>query len=388
MRSRPTPLSVYLLEGSNSFATAYYFNYLLYVLRDVHGFGDRHNLALGAAHGLLFMSSAWMGGKAGQRLGYVSALRIGFFGMAASLAIGWVFPGLVAQLTAFTGWTIAMCFTWPNLEALASAGQNPGQLARRVGIYNVVWAGTAAIGYFSGGWLMKQLGVESLYWLPLGIHLLQGVASFQWPGRTVIALESDAEWELNDPSIRVRPAYFQKLAWMGNPMAYMAINTLLVMVPGIATRLGLDPSTMGLLMSLWYFTRTGAFAILWQWGGWHYRFSWFAIGYLLLIGSFACLMSSSSIWVLILAQFGFGWATATLYYSSLYYSMDGSETHGVHGGIHEALVGMGIGGGPAISLAATWLSRNPFAPGWAVAAVLGVGGGLLIRWRWESRSSG
>jgi len=387
MRPFPKPISIYLLEGSNSFATAYYFNYLLFLLRDRHGFGDGQNLALGAAHGLLFMVSAWIGGRLGQRLGYVMAIRLGFAGMAASLLLGWMVPGLVVQMVAFAGWTITMCFTWPNLEALASAGQASGQLARRVGIYNVVWAGTAALGYFMGGWLVTVLGSASLYWLPMGIHAIQAIATLQWPGNPTAPVPAADILEKPADTRVARPAYFQKLAWMANPLSYMAINTLLVMVPGISTRLGLGTAEIGALMSIWYFTRTGAFAVLWLWHGWHYRFSWFGWGYVLLVTSFACLMISGSIPVLIAAQFAFGWATALLYYSSLFYSMDGSETHGVHGGIHEALVGMGIGGGPAISVAATWLSGNPSAPAWAVTSLLGVGGAMLLHSRWRGREA-
>ena len=387
MRAAPKPLSIYLLEGTNSFATAYYFNYLLFLLRDHHGFGDFQNLTLGAVHGLLFMGSAWLGGRIGQRLGYVMALRIGFSGMAASMALGWAFPGLIVQMLAFAGWTITMCFTWPNLEALASAGQPSDKLARRVGIYNVVWAGTAAFGYLMGGWMVAQLGTGSLYWFPLAIHALQAAATFLWPARPTFETAPASKAVMEHTIPLTRPAYFQKLAWVANPLSYMAINTLLVMVPGISTRLGLNTPETGTLMSLWYFTRTGAFAILWLWGGWHYRFSWFAWGYGVLIGSFACLMVSSSIPLLIVAQCGFGWATALLYFSSLYYSMDGSETHGVHGGIHEALVGIGIGGGPAISVAAAWLSGNPTAPAWAVTSLLGLGGALLAHWRWRARAA-
>ena len=387
MRADPKPLSIYLLEGTNSFATAYYFNYLLFLLRDRHGFGDFQNLTLGAVHGMLFMGSAWLGGRIGQKLGYVMALRLGFAGMAASMALGWAFPGLFVQMIAFAGWTITMCFTWPNLEALACAGQPSDKLARRVGIYNVVWAGTAAFGYLMGGWMVAQLGTGSLYWFPLTIHALQAVATFLWPSRPTFEAPKPSHAAVDRDVPLVRPAYFQKLAWVANPLSYMAINTLLVMVPGISTRLGLSTPETGTLMSLWYFTRTGAFAVLWLWGGWHYRFSWFAWGYALLLGSFGCLMVSSSIPLLIAAQCAFGWATALLYFSSLYYSMDGSETHGVHGGIHEALVGIGIGGGPAISVAATWLSGNSTAPAWAVTSLLGLGGAMLAHWRWRARTA-
>ena len=57
--------------------------------------------------------------------------------------------------------------------------------------------------------------------------------------------------------------------------------------------------------------------------------------------------------MLILMQIVFGLATATVYSSSLYYAMHVSEGHGGHAGIHEALIGLGICIGPAVSALAS-----------------------------------
>lgn len=76
-------------------------------------------------------------------------------------------------------WTITLCFTWPILEALLSEHEPPDRLPDRVGLYNVIWAGTAAVGYSAWGWLFEQLGRSSLYWLPLVIHGGQFLTT--WP---------------------------------------------------------------------------------------------------------------------------------------------------------------------------------------------------------------
>jgi predicted MFS family arabinose efflux permease len=283
-----------------------------------------------------------------------------------------------------------MCFTWPNLEALVSENEPPRSLARRVGIYNVVWAATGAVAYSAGGWLIANLGHASLYWVPVLIHATQFAAT--WPLRrrydqtresTQAALAAHAaasELEPHHPTVP-KPKYFKALGWAANPFSYMAINTLLVLVPGLARKLGLSMAEAGLLMSVWYHARTAAFVVLWLWPGWHYRFSWFAGAFALLFGSFLAMMTTQSIAILLLAQLGFGWATALIYYSYLYYAMDGTETHGTHGGIHEALVGIGICGGPAVSATAFWLSGNPQSPTWAMAGILALGGALVFRVR-------
>jgi hypothetical protein len=103
-----------------------------------------------------------------------------------------------------------------------------------------------------------------------------------------------------------------------------------------------------------------------------------------MLASFAGLLLTPNIAVVVLAQIGFGLAVGLIYYSSLFYSMDvGSQTQGEHGGYHETLIGVGIFFGPAAGAAA--LRFAPAAPRagiWAVCAVLLVGGvALAVLWR-------
>ncbi|HTH48094.1 MAG TPA: hypothetical protein VMB21_11315, partial [Candidatus Limnocylindria bacterium] len=127
--------------------------------------------------------------------------------------------------------------------------------------------------------------------------------------------------------------------------------------------------------------RTVAFLKLWFWPGWHYHFGWFVGAFLMLAASFATMMLAQSVWLLVLAQVFFGWASALLYYSSLYYAMNGSDAHGEHGGIHEALIGLGICGGPAVSAVAQALTGNAGAPAWVVTFCIFGGVGIAFRLR-------
>jgi MFS family permease len=197
------------------------------------------------------------------------------------------------------------------------------------------------------------LGGKSLYWLPLVMHAAQFILTFplkKWHD----------DWLANAPSIRGeaavigetagRPRYFQKLAFAANPFSYMAINTVVAVAPTIAAGAGFSVAEAGRIMSLWFIVRALSFVVFWFWHGWHYRFAWFAAALVLLIGGFFSIMLANSVWQLVLAQIAFGIATGLIYYSSLYYAMDGSEAKGEHGGIHEALIGAGICGGPAMGL--------------------------------------
>ena len=176
---------------------------------------------------------------------------------------------------------------------------------------------------------------------------------------------------------------FLRLAWLSNPFAYVAINTLIAVMPGIAGRLKLSTMVAGFYCSLWCFARLGAFFVLWRWNGWHYRFRWLLTAYVVMVITFAAILMAPNLAVLVLAQILFGCVAGLIYYSSLFYSMDLGDTKGEHGGIHEAAIGLGNFAGPAVGAASLY-----FLPQYANSGALAVSGllllglvGLLATWR-------
>ena len=378
MHARKHTGVIFLLEGLNAFACAYYFNYLFFLLRDQFGFGNLGNLLVSAMHGLIYVGSAWLGGRFAQRHGYFTALQLGSAGMAGVLMMGSAFPTVAGQALTLAGWTFMMCFTWPALEALVSEGESEARLPRMIGLYNVVWAGSAAVAYLSGGALFERLGYVSIYWLPAALYaviligamwLEKNSDSSSSPPRSPTPVPHTPEPEaFRQP---VSPAIFLKMAWLANPFAYIAINTILAVIPQLAAKLHLSTTESGIFCSLWFFVRLGAFVLLWQWTKWHYKFRWLLAAFLALIVSFTTLLLAGQLWVLVLAQIVFGFATGLIYYSSLFYSMDVGETKGEHGGLHEAALGTGIFAGPAVGAAALWLAPASANVGtWAVSGLL------------------
>ena len=176
---------------------------------------------------------------------------------------------------------------------------------------------------------------------------------------------------------------FVRLAWLANPLGYIAINTLIAVMPGLANRLGLTTTQAGFCASVWCFARLGSFAFLWLWTGWHYRFRWLLTAYITMILTFAMVVMAPNVAVLVVAQVILGIVLGLLYYSSLFYSMDGSDTKGEHGGIHEAAIGLGNFAGPAVGAASLhFLPQYANSGALAVCALLTLGlGGLLAIWR-------
>jgi predicted MFS family arabinose efflux permease len=162
------------------------------------------------------------------------------------------------------------------------------------------------------------------------------------------------------------------MAWLANPFAYIALNTVIAVVPGVANRLGLSATLAGFCCSVWCFARFAAFFGLWAWSGWHYRFRWMLMAYVALLATFALIVMAPNLAVLVAAQIVFGGALGLIYYSSLFYSMDLSETKNVNGGIHEAAIGFGNFAGPAVAAVSLF-----FLPQVANSGVIGVCGLLL-----------
>jgi predicted MFS family arabinose efflux permease len=380
----------YTIEGMGSFATVLFFNYLYFFMQARHGFSDKDNLALAALLGLTYTFASWQAGRFARRYGYFTALKLGFSLMLVSLAVGSQLSSAPGQIAAAIITSFGMCLIWPTIEALVSEGESPAGVPRAVGLYNITWAVTNALAFFIGGTFIQTLGFGSIYYLPMGIVAAQLVLTF-WLQNHATEL---ARLAVNKPPVappppdpnRPSPARakaFLRMAWLANPFAYIAINTLIAVIPGLAVRLQLSPMLAGFICSLWCFARLGAFFALWLWTDWHYRFRWLVTAFAVLIVSFAAILIVPSLAVLFAAQIFFGVAIGLIYYSSLFYSMDASEIKSEHGGIHEAAIGVGNCVGPAVGAASLqFLPQSANSGAIAVSVLLLCGlGALLTIWK-------
>ncbi len=382
---------VFILEGLNGFAASIYFNYLFFFLKEHFGFGNSGNLVVGALNGLVYTFGAYYGGQLAQKKGGLQALEIGWALVAGALLLAAASSTVAFHLTAMCVWTIGISFTWPALEALSCEGENAETLPRKVGIYNVVWSLTLAGAYFVGGAVIETFGWTAMFLLPALIHLGQAAMARSLRNRTSVKWEEMPgappplpKCEVTREAKASTNRRFLRMAWLANPFAYIAMNTVVPLIPDVAARLQLTPMAAGFFCSIWMFARTACFLLLWKWTAWHYRFRWLACAYVLLIVSFAALLLSANLWLLAAVQLAFGWAVGLIYYSSLFYSMDASDTKSAHGGIHEAAIGAGIFAGPAIGGMAIYLWPGvAHSSVWAVSAVLtmGLGGLFFLRKR-------
>ncbi|HMC26246.1 MAG TPA: MFS transporter [Verrucomicrobiae bacterium] len=403
----------FVLEGLNTCGATYYSYYIFFYLQKHFGFGNVGNLTFAALNGFTYIFSAWYGGKFAQKRGYHTALVFGFCTSIVMLLFGSRTNSVTGQVIVMVLWTIGICFTWPSLEALVAERRGPRELPRMIGIYNLVWSGAGAVTYFCGGAIFERLGEKSLFLLPASIHAFQLlILAWIWKtsasrqhltetGRSGLPLpkgEGRGEGEQDLPSSQSFPLpdqllipplsakaatptarAFLRMAWLSNPFAYIAINTIVAVIPQIAARFNFSPMFAGFFCSIWLFVRMGTFLLLWHWPAWHYRFRWLVSAFIGLVVSFTFLLLVPNLFVLIASQVVFGLSIGLIYYSSLFYSMDVGETKGEHGGIHEAAIGLGIFLGPAVGATALrLLPQFPNSGAWAVSGLLTVGLGLLL----------
>jgi MFS family permease len=391
MSRRQTKTGIYAVEGLNSFATVYYLYYLYFFTQKSFGFGTKANFALAALNGAFCVIGSLLGGKFAQQRGYYKALKTGLIIMTLALAIGSQLATAFGHICAMCAMVTGMCFTWPSLEALISENESAERLPRMVGIYNVVWAGAGAVAYFVGGALLDKLGSRSIFYIPATIELALVVFVF-WLEKQSREGNREQRSEVRDQESGARAAALREpaqrknylhMAWLANPFAYIAINSLVATIPSLAIRLGLSATLAGFYCSMWCFARVAAFLVLWFWPGWHYRFRWLLAAYLAMSATFAAILFAHSIFMLITAQIIFGGALGLIYYSSLFYSMDSSDSQGEHGGIHEAAISFGNFAGPAIGAASLhFLPQHANGGIWAVSGLLVAGlAGLLVIWR-------
>jgi MFS family permease len=381
MYSRPVKAGIFAVAGLNSIATTYYFYYVYFFMQARFGFGRMENLILAASLGFIYTFASIFCGRFAQRRGYFLSLRFGFCIMAVILAAGSGIHSICGHVAVMMVCTVGMCFTWPTIEAMVSEGETPGRLQRMVGIYNIVWATGGAFSYFTGGAMLEKLGLRSMFVVPSAMQFVLLALSFWLEKAAGVSGPVSAEengvpsshFESNPRPIGQTRA-FLKMAWLANPFAYLAINTIIAVIPSLAKEMNLSPMFAGFFCSVWLFVRIGAFALLWLWPGWHYRFRWLIGAYAAMVTSFAFILLVPNLPLLVGAQIVFGLAVGLIYYSSLFYSMDVGERKSEHGGFHEAAIGAGSCAGPAIGAAAMYLF--PDAAGnsaWAVSGMLIIG---------------
>jgi MFS family permease len=385
--ARHSRAAYYALEAFNSVGSNVFFLGIFFHARVEHGFSDTANLMLAVVEGIAYAAATRPGGRFADRRGHDLALLIGLAGMCLSLVGAWLAGRPWALYAAIGAYSAASALTWPALEAAIARAPGTAPLARRAGLYNVVWAAAGAVGFFISGPLFA-LDADAVFWTPLAAHVLQtAYLAARWrprrqartasspdrPGEARRRLDlSGGAAPAARPKASLAPTALRRYlrsAWIANGLGYFLFGAFAALAPALGERLGLDPRHGIWFVSSYLFARTAVFVLFWAWGGWTYRTVWVVAALVLQPAALAALFAASSVATALLALATLGALSGVAYSASLHASLDREGHEGEGGGLHEWVIGIGVLAGPLAGAAGVQLG-GPTGAG-IVAAVAG-----------------
>jgi len=272
---------------------------------------------------------------------------------------------------------------WPAIESGLTRSPGKMPLSRRIAVFNITWGSAGFVATFTHG-MLENISYSLLFIVPAIAAALAAITLVLWAipasmiGTHNVPDTAAGEHELDDPKVRARAHTLLKMAWLTNPLAYVAIYALIPVMTQLTKFAGIgDLSDQGMVGSVWFASRFIGFGLAGAFTFWHYKISWQIGPLIALAASFAAMLLFHNLAALIAFQIFFGLAAAIIYSASLYYSMHVSSGHGGHAAFHEAVVGIGTMVGPMIgALAATGTTDpNISMPrvAWSVTGILVAG---------------
>ena len=343
-------------------------------------------LGMAAAGGLVYTIGALYGGRIVDRLGqrrlgsYMALICIAVCVFGAVAVIHRSLWGVFIFLLLLNFFTAPL---WPAIESALTCVPGKLRLTKRITIYNINWSTT---GFIAGG----IVGSLALWLTWAGVFVIGAVISLiVWLFIAVLSIpqsqigighvEDSPQARAETQAILASPKSktLLHMAWLSNMLSYVAVNTVVAVLPTITISLGIKSYALATaLASVWALTRIGGFLLTSFWTGWHYRVHWMMISFAALMLGTVALLLSQSVFMLILSEAIFGVAVAMLYSGSLYYAMHLSQGSGANAGIHESLIGIGTVLGPGVAaISGSPDSVTPKAI--TMFVILTIGGGVM-----------
>src|SRR5208282_3154511 len=102
-------------------------------------------------------------------------------------------------------------------------------------------------------------------YVPAAILVVELIMAFRMAhtGKVQQVVESDLPLLQRIPdgaSSPIPPGIFLRMAWIANPLGYLAINTVVSTVPTLAKQFQFSEMEAGFICSIWLFARAVAFA--------------------------------------------------------------------------------------------------------------------------------
>lgn len=295
----------------------------------------------------VYMASCLSFGRLSDRWGRRRLIVAGSLLALASLVLAAVAAGSLGQLYMLMGsFSLGQGAFWPVLEADIADHSAPGELAGRLGRFNISWCLGFMVGWPLAGVVGQGTGQRTT--ILIGAALALAGLTAYLSGRFAPAPGPKAEPSGDAPGREIevaaarraaRAVPFWRMALVLNFAAMGLSNTLRSQMPAVTG--GAHSALGGLYGAVYFGLQVAAFATLAAWTGWHFRAMPLTLGALAAAGgALACGLSPRPAVFAAACALG-GAGCGVIYYSSIYYSVAAASGRGHRGGIHEAVLAAG-----------------------------------------------
>jgi MFS family permease len=230
--------------------------------------GDSARLWLSAIYGYGYIATAMFGGRLVERWG-PRRVGIGALGGCAIFALLGLactrFLGLIGLGMAMMLFNLGSTPFWPAAETAITHAPGTWRLSTRTGLYNILWSATSFLAFFTVGKIFQQ-GCLLSYLVAAGLSIisLAILIAFTRPAASSHAAQANGVGQHadqpEDPRIARRATRLLHTAWISNALAYVAIQTLVPIIPTLTRSAHLStPAAGAAASSMWAFTRTVRF---------------------------------------------------------------------------------------------------------------------------------
>ena len=358
------------LTWLNSLGSGVLWSGLYFATAHDFAFSAAENLWLSATASAVYCATARLSGRLVRALRVRTSTRgvlVALFAVetaAAALALDGA--GGVVACALVTSAFAAML--WPIVESYLASGRHGAEMRSAIGRFNLTWMSATAASLVLMAPILGS-GRSRLALAGYGALTLVSLAFLpRFPAEPAPHHDEAAEHH-------VPPSYAALLAatrWL-LPLSYLFVGALGPLMPYFLAGLGVPDRAETPLTATWMVARLVAAAALARIAFWHGRWSTLGLGALLLFGGFAAVALAPSVPAAAVGLFALGAGQGTIYYASLYYAMAVGRAAVDAGGAFESLVGLGYLVGPLMALVGQGLGGGPatVACVW-VAALVGL----------------
>jgi hypothetical protein len=349
--------TTFLIEGILSFACNYLFIGVFFYTAEVFKWDLVRNFLLASAQGAVYMLSALNSQRFARLLGARRLLIFSHIALALIALVGVLVSNHIVLTIVIIAYVPLIAINWPVIESAAAANADPHTLSRRIGLYNIIWAGTGALAVASQGMLVK-IDPRAVFIIPMVVHIVIVAIVLSQKGYCRSIATSPAATETihlaPEPALLRQRTLALWLSRIALPSTYVVIYSLSALMPLLPVIKSLDPATRTLVGSVWLVSRWLTFLFLGATLFWHTRPRLLLGAAILMAAAFIAVTAPLGLPAMILAQLFLGIAVGLIYTASLYFGMVLSEGSTQHAGYHEALIGLGQILGPGVGALTQW----------------------------------